>query len=127
MSTTTRRASSGYITAELTAPDDLIAQYRANVIALRKLTATTGSHAATMHAISRRETEQYSVETDAHLNGTHDQHQLLCALVDERILTGRIRKAQALGQERPELTFRLNACRATIRRTARAIKAEVSL
>lgn len=113
------RRCHGYITAPLSDARELANQYRKNALALYKLEQRNGPadrpSTATVNAIARRRADQYTVETETHLNGDSRQRRLLAALRDEQDTYARLQRAAMRAQDRPELFARLEAARKTIR------------
>lgn len=122
MNTVTQRQApartNGYITAKLDQPVELVAQYRANASAIRRLHRSRPARhvMATLNAVARREHDLYLAEISAAGFGTRTHRCLLGALVDERKLRDRLAKAKAANIARPELADRLYARRTQIRR-----------
>jgi hypothetical protein len=116
----------GYITARLDDPAALVAQYRANANALRRLRISrlSPNSGAGDSAIARREHDQHLAEVSAHAFGTTAQKALLGALADEREVRARLLIATRHGQSRPELEVRLKNNRKAINELIKRINIE---
>jgi len=115
-----------YITAKVTVVNDvkdLVQQYRANEVALRRITRRGGHRTVTAYVTSRRERARYAAEEAALAWGTPSMKLLVGALVQERQVIDRIYPVRDCPEhpQRPELDARLCGLRATIKVLTRRV------